>query len=671
MVKKRGTCSKDCYGACVFIGEWDNQIIERKFLRAIPLKNHPFTNGFFCKKLSRREELAYHPMRLRKALIRTGKKGANRFNEIPLNEAIRLIGKKIKCSTEDYGGSSILAAFNSGNSGLVSRFGPLRFFGKLGAEITTGGICNEGGCVGLSKLFGTYSITNPFQLINIKNRLIVNWGSDVANHNIHTYNLIKKAIKHGTNLISIDSRRTPIFNDSDLTILIPPGMDHLFAQVILKGILEEEAYDKGFLVNHTNNFEEIISEIEKVDIKEVLSKLKLEYSEIESIIQKIIENKHHTIFNIGYGVQKDYYGGRIIQIIVLIQILLGNLGKPGTGIIYSQSDFNKPFLTPLIDYITQKAFYTPFKENIKLINLGQELNKEKHKILFIYNFNPASSLPNQNQLRKSLLREDLFTVVQEIFLTETTKYADIVIPSKFDIESDDLIASYYIPGISINQAGPCPYEDCLTNYEFYQKLAFEMKWFNFDFNKENDLDIVKNCLNLLPMKIKENLNAQGFHLLFDKEDIPYKNLNFPTKNNLIQLNNISFEFSNEDLNRKFRRRLNEFLLITPPPSDYLHSQLGHIEENLLNIFEKIYLNQIDIEKLDLKIGKAVSVYNNLGNALYIVEKSEIIKPGLAIIYSGSPMAKHPNPNLFTSDIPEEIGFSGAYNSALVRVKKVS
>ncbi|TFG15848.1 MAG: hypothetical protein EU531_08045 [Promethearchaeota archaeon] len=670
MTKRIGTCSKDCYGSCVFIGEWDDQAQEQKFLYAKPLRRHPFTNGFFCNKFINRGSLIYHPTRLKHALIRIGEKGKNEFDEIPLNEAIHIIARRIKETILNSGNQSVLGTYNAGNYGLLSRLAPLRFFGKLGSSITTGGICNEGGCAGLTELFGTYSTTNPLQLISPKTHLIVNWGSDVVNRNVHTYYLIKKAIKKGSRLISIDSRRTPLFKDSDQCITIAPGMDHLFAQLILKIIFEKGVYDRDFLYKNCANFEELLFEIGKIDIDRILNQLKLKFRQVQELINLIIEYRHHTIFNIGYGIQKDFFGGRIVQIIALIQIFLGNLGKEGTGIIYSQSDFNKSFLNPLIEYITQKNAYETLKK-VKLINLGCELSTNDYKMLFIYNFNPVSSLPNQNRLKRSLSRSNLFTVVQELFLTETTKYADIVIPSKFDVESDDLITPYYVPGISINQAGPCPYKNCLTNYEFYQKLALEMNWHNKSLFQENDLEIMQNCLNLLPYNIKYNIQTQGYHVLFSRNDVPYKNLQFPTRDGKIQLNQISFNFGATVLNEKIQRNLNEFLLLTPSYKYFLHSQLGQINSNFLKIFEKIFLNPLDIQSLKLKIGQKIKVSNSFGNANFILEEQNSIDPGVALIYSGSPMEfnKYPNPNIFISDRPEELGYSGAYNSAIVKIEK--
>jgi len=146
------------------MGEWNDQAPEKKLITAKPLKEHPFTNGFFCSKLNNREKLLYHPNRIKTALIRSGSKGSNSFKQISLEKAVSLISEKLITIKSKFGHSSIVAAYYAGNSGLISQFSPIRFFGKFGATVTTGGICNEAGIHALSQMFGNYSTTNPFQI---------------------------------------------------------------------------------------------------------------------------------------------------------------------------------------------------------------------------------------------------------------------------------------------------------------------------------------------------------------------------------------------------------------------------------------------------------------------------------------------------------------------------
>jgi anaerobic selenocysteine-containing dehydrogenase len=667
ITERFGTCSKDCYGSCVYIRLWNDYAKELNFQRAKPQISHPFTRGFFCSKLNERKNLLYHPQRLKHCLIRVKKKGNNEFNSIKNTSAFEIIVKKIKEINNTYGSDAIVGAFNAGNCGLISRYAPLRFFKKLGATITTGGICNEGGCAGLTHLFGTYSITNPMQILNPETKLIVVWGSNISERNNHAYALIKEAQNKGVKLIVLDSQRTVIAKQADLFIPTIPGMDHIIALIISKYILQNRLYDSEFLDKYTDFDNDLYTKIVQLNEVEFIDSLGLNLEQIFHFINLLKKYQGHTIFNIGFGVQKDIKGGNIVQLIALIQILLGNISKPGTGIIYSQSDFIKETLKPLIKYITAISLKASVPQ-VSLINLGKELQKKQYKMIFIYNFNPLSSLPNLNLVRKSFTRNDLFVVVQELFLNETTKYADIVIPSKFDLESYDLITPYYIPGISMNQAGPCPYPNCLSNFEFYKSISEMMGWEDSEL-REDDEAILNNCLNLLPTHFKKGLLSNGYNLLFNREDIPFKDKSFPTINNKINLSGLNINFGFDRVNQIRNRNKNTFFLITPPHEFHIHSQLGQINKNFSDSFKKVYISKEDMQSLDLEEGLKVLVSNQYGKGEFTVAISPSLSKGTALIYSGSPFdfKGRVNPNIYTSDIPEEMGASGAYNSAIIEI----
>jgi formylmethanofuran dehydrogenase subunit D len=124
--------------------------------------------------------------------------------------------------------------------------------------------------------------------------------------------------------------------------------------------------------------------------------------------------------------------------------------------------------------------------------------------------------------------------------------------------------------------------------------------------------------------------------------------------------------------RKLNMEINEFILISPSHFYFLHSQLSQLNQRYLNEFSKIFLSSDDIQKLNLEEGCKVKVSNEFGSGIYILTKSPILKPKTALIYSGlpSPSQKGINVNYFISDKPEELGFSGAYNSAIIKIDKI-
>ena len=259
-----------------------------------------------------------------------------------------------------------------------------------------------------------------------------------------------------------------------------------------------------------------------------------------------------------------------------------------------------------------------------------------------------------------------------MFLNDTTKYADIVIPAKFDLESYDLISPFYIPSLSINIGGPCPYQNCMSNYEFFQRLAGVIGYDNSEIFQESEKEIFDNCIKMLPSYIQKEINSQGYYLLFNKDSVPFSNLKFPTSNTRIQAVGPHFEFGENELKRKLNRRKNEFLLISPSHFYFLHSQLGHLNFKYKDVFSKIFLRMEDINSLDLVLNSQVLVSNEFGSEIYTLAELSILKPGTALIYSGlaSNLIGTPNVNYFTSDEPEELGLSGAYNSTLVKITKI-
>lgn len=673
--KRYGTCSKDCYGSCVFVGEWNDQAPEKKFLTAKPLKKHPFTNGFFCPKLTYREELLYHPDRLKSALVRSGPKGSNSFKPTSIKNAINLISENLITKIKSFEPSSILAAYYAGNSGLISQFSPIRFFGKLGATITTGGICNEAGNYALSQMFGNYSTTNPFQINNPNSKLIVIWGSNLSDRNNHAYFLLQKAIENGSSVVVVNPVKTKLAKNATLHLQPFQGTDYLIAKYIMNKILISEKYDRNFLLHHVDNYEKIFAKVEKIDEDKILHHTGLTSEILDTFIGMLFKFQHKTIFLVGFGPQKYFYGGKNLYSIALIQILLGNFGKRGTGFIYSQSGFSKKITDSLMEYIIQPKLYSQYNR-IPLVTLGSSLNSNMYKMLFVYNLNPASSLPNQIILRKSLSRDDLYVVVLDMFLNETTKFADIVIPVKFDLECDDFITPYFIPGISINQGGPCPYLNCLSNYEFFQllanKLANKNRWMDAHFFQETQEDIFKKCFELLPKEVQQSLELNGYYIPFGINDIPYENLNFPTLNGKIQIQTSNLELFDSERDSLIHRSQNEFYLLSPAHKYFIHSQMGGIHKEFEEIFGKIFLNPDDIESIELQPKEEVLVSNKFGEEKFILEQNGNLKPGTALIYSGLPFANtiYKNANFFTPERPEESELSGAYFSTIVKIIKI-
>ena len=402
--------------------------------------------------------------------------------------------------------------------------------------------------------------------------------------------------------------------------------------MLLSRLNNANVFDPEFLSENVEVPESVTQIIAGCNTNTILNQLKIAKEYLDHAIDLLTRKptSHHFLYRIWRS--ESISGGRIVRAIASIQIFLGNLGKPGTGIIYSQSGFNHQFAPPLMDYIT--GIGLPQINETPIISLGSALASGKYKLLLIWNFNPASSLPNQNLLRQALIQPDLFTVVLDLFLNDTTQYADLVFPAKCDLESYDVITSYYNPGISQTEAGPCPYPDCISNFEFFQQLANRYDS-GLNLYPEPDGEVVFNtCIKLLPEKMQKELQDQGYSLIFDPESVPFSDLCFPTKSQRIQIppNLLQSQEIITTLQKLPSRH--EFRLITPSHVSFLHSQLGSLHPDKMSEFGKVFLAEEDFASIGLQPNDPVEVSNEFGSGQYIAESTPILKAGEILIYSG-------------------------------------
>jgi anaerobic selenocysteine-containing dehydrogenase len=293
-------------------------------------------------------------------------------------------------------------------------------------------------------------------------------------------------------------------------------------------------------------------------------------------------------------------------------------------------------------------------------------------VVFVYNFNPFASLPDLNKLRNAVFNKDIFIVVHDLFLNETTKYADLVIPAKFDLESYDIYSPYYYPSISINIAGSCPYKDCYSNYELFQMLANKMGIFQGEFSKKTEKEIFHDCLNLLPEKIKLGVLNNGYSPNFNEDEVPFEDLIFPTSSGKIRIPP-DFFVTKDNIQAIFGSlKDDELVLLTPSHPLFLHSQLGLVYGEHLEDFNKIFLNPDDMLINGIRTSEIVMVSNEFGFGKYQAEPLNTLKKSAAIIYSGMESPENPqyNANIFVPDVPERMGGSGSYNLSKVKISKI-
>ncbi|MHA1505640.1 MAG: molybdopterin-dependent oxidoreductase [Candidatus Asgardarchaeia archaeon] len=645
------TCPRDCYDTCSLIVKVENGKIKR--VRGNP--KHPITAGKLCSKGYILLDYVYSKERILSPMERVGKKGEGKFRKVSWDYALKLISKKIREVIENYGPEYILHYEYSGNMGLLSFYFPQRFFNYLGASRIKYTICDAAGEEAISLHYGLRYGRDPLEIL--KSRLIVYWGMNPSYSNLHGFILAKQAVKNGAKLYVIDPIKT---NTTKIGthINVRPGTDGVLALSIANYIIENDLYDNEFIEKYTEGFEEFKRYVSKYDLDYASKVTGIDVKDIESFAEDYSKLKP-SLIHMGYGIQRQAYGGEIVRAICLLPALVGI----HRGFIFCNN-------VRKIDYGYLTASHLAKGREIKeynMIKLGEVLLNGKVKFLFVYNSNPAATLPNQNAVLEGLKREDIFTVVHDLFITDTALYADLLLPATSFFENEDIHVSYWHNYLSINKPAIKPLGECLSNSELFRRLAREMGLKLHELY-ESDEEIIKKVVSMdgLIEGSIEDLEEKGFVKLktfpIDEYQTESGKIEFFSKK-AIKLGLSPFPEPNVERGN-FPLRL---LTISHP--SLINSQY----HNIIKFEPVIYMNGDDARERGIKNGDYAKVYNEVGELIIKVKISEKIPKGVVASFR-TPwhrvFSMKNNVNVLIRDDVQRIAGGSTFNSTYVEVKKV-
>lgn len=418
---------------------------------------HPVTQGFLCGKVAKYLDRVYSPQRIltplrRKAGVAKGPLEKDReheaFEPVSWDEALDAIAARLKQVAETHGPESVLPYSYAGTMGLLG-YGSMdrRFFHRLGASQLDRTICAEAGGQAWNLVYGRkYGVQNEdFP----KAKLIVAWGANIHGTNIHLWPFVEQARRNGARLIVIDPYRTRTAGLADWHIAIRPGTDVALALGMMHVILREGLEDQGYIAAMTRGFAELSERVREYTPERVAAWTGMTAGEIEALAREYA-TASPTVIRMNYGVQRSENGGQAVRAIAMLPALTGAWARGGGaqlsmsgGFQWNKEAIERPDL----------MLASPLGREARVVNmsrLGDALTElgtvpdegPQVHALFVYNSNPGAIAPNQNAVGAGLMREDLFTVVHEQFLTDTTDYADYVLPATTFLEQTDVQGAY-------------------------------------------------------------------------------------------------------------------------------------------------------------------------------------------------------------------------------------
>lgn len=663
-------CSKDCFGTCPLRVHLENNRVTK-----VEGGYNSVFDGKICVKGINFIKRLYHPDRILYPLKRIGKRGSSRFKKITWDEAIDTIHQKLSKIKEELGPEAVLYHQGSGNFGAMNKY-PLGFWYQFGGYTRlSGGLCDPAGNEAIKYTFGDIKHNALSDIQNSK--LIILWGSNPANTNVHKMRYINKAIKNGAKLVTIDPRVSESSKKSFLHISPRCGTDGLLALGIAKIIYEKNIYDKDFVSKYTFGFEEYTKLLQKYTIEYISKITEVSISDIEKLANIIKDNPVYTL-SLGSGLQRYTNGGQSVRSISILPVLTGNIGKKGGGLyfVYKETfDLEWPYIPPKPDRI---------RNTIPAGRLASELDIQKNppiRVAWIEKANPMVSHPNTNKLKEAMFKLD-FIVVLDQFITDTAALADIVLPVATMLEQNDIVTSYGHPYIQLQQRVIEPLGESKVDKDIYLLLGEKFN-FDVDYLPENDNEILSEVIRTNNLKTSIEELSQKPYLFEEYDKIAYEDFIFPTETGKIEIYselihkdwgvNPLPDFTDIDESMisspdKFKRYPLHF--ISPHAAERINSQFTELNLAAYDNEPSLQINIKDAKKRNINHGDIVKIYNDRGFIQAKADIGEKIKPGTVSVYSGWNEKFKASVNKLTSDKTTDIAHGTSFHSCLVEVERI-
>lgn len=475
-----GSCPHDCPDCCALETHVDESG------RAISVRgraDHPITRGWLCAKVNRYLERVYHPERLLYPLRRVGPKGSGTFERISWEEALSEIADRWRAISDRHGAQTILPYSYAGTLGLVQgAVAAERFWNRLGASQLERTICGAAAEEAVVLTVGGRLAPSPDTLT--RSKLILIWGSNPASTAPHLMPFLREAQRNGTQVIVIDPIRTLTARSANQHIQPFPGTDAALALGMMHVMVKEDLHKPDWLAAHTVGWEALLKRVIEFP-PERAARITGLATETILDLARTYATSTPALLRVTDGINRHTNGGQTVRTLACLPALTGQYGLPGGGLMYSTSDW----LRWKGSVVSQKhdPACPPAPRAINMNRLGAALTGEADPpihSLYVFNANPAASSPNTGKIVQGLLRDDLFTVVHELFLTDTARYADIVLPATSQLEHVDLHKPYGQLSLQYNMPAIAPLGAARSNWDVMRGLSeamgFEEAWLRED-----------------------------------------------------------------------------------------------------------------------------------------------------------------------------------------------
>lgn len=661
-----GACPHDCPDTCSIL----TTVEDGKAIAVRGNPDHPFTKGRLCVKVNNYQERVYSDQRLLYPMKRSGPKGSGQFTRITWDEAMTEIATRWKAIIAESGPEAILPYSYLGTQGVINGLNvgdPL--FNKLGATVSERTFCDSGSCTAYMMTIGHTPGVDPESFVHSK--YIILWACNTLSTNSHHWPFIEEAKKRGAKLVVIDPVKTRTARLADWHLQIRPGTDCALALAMMHVIIKEGLVDREYVDNYTIGFDELAERVTRYTPEFASAETGIPVADILKLAREFAKTPP-AVVRIGVAVERHAGGGQTVRAIACLPALIGAWRHVGGGLLQlpiwafpvNWPNLMRPDLQP------------PKMRVINTWRLGAALSGDVSgppiRSLFVYNANPMAMVSEQAKLEQGLARDDLFTVVSEHFLTDTAKYADIVLPATTQLEQKDIMFSWGHLYLSYNNPAIAPLGEAVSNTELFRRLAAALGIDDPFFFRSDDEMIEASMDWTAPVLEGITLDAlkkTGYaRLTMPKPDdfAPHREGNFPTPSGKCEFKSSIAEGGNfvvplfrqgygADQSGEPVDPLPHYVppnenphtaaalaaryplsLISPKSHAFLNSNYGNLPEQQAHAGaeQAVFLHPADASARGIAAGAAIRVFNDRGTFDAVATLSPDVMQGVVVAPAG-------------------------------------
>ena len=672
---KRSVCPHDCPDTCgLLVGVENDRVCS---VKGDP--EHPFTRGAICTKVRHYPQRVHSPARLLHPMKRTGPKGQGKFQPISWDQALDEIVLRYRKIISRFGSEAILPYSYAGTMGVVHFHAGHPFFHKLGASRLLRTICGSAAEAGFAASMGNIPTTDIET--SVKSDLILIWGSNTLSTNMHAWPFFLEARRQGASIVVIDPYKNRTAEKADLHLRLRPGTDAALALGIMHVLIREGLTDEEFIRKHTIGFEELKARVEAYSPVRVGEITGIPSAHIEDLARRYGHARAPYI-RTGWGPARQLKGGMAMRTIALLPGLVGATHKDGGGITRSTS----PAFAFNMEPILAEDLGPQGVRTINMVQLGHaltDLNDPPVKALHVYHSNPAVVAPDSSRVLEGLSREDLFVVVHEHFLTDTARYADLLLPAATSMESTDLYRSYGHYYLQMARPVIPPTGETRSTLSIFQELAkrfsFTEKCFSETEEEKIELLLASGAPYLQGITLERLKEGNPIRLSIPD---PVFSKGFGTPSGKIEFYSKSMAQNGLDPLPDGEPGPDEegdglfpLQMITPPRHEFLNSTFNEIESLRHRAgAPTILIHPLDAATRNIREKMKVRIWNSRGECHLFAHLTERTSPGVTVVeglYWPRFMPENNGINQLTSQRLTDMGNSCAFHCNLIDIEPVS